>query len=389
MSKPIYLDYNATTPIAPEVAKAMEPFLFEYFGNPSSSHFYGAKTKQAVEVARKQVANLLNCSTKNIVFTSGGTESNNYAIQGAAVANKSRGNHIITSAVEHPAVIEVCRWLVSQGFDLSILPVDHHGMVDPLDLEKTINPETILVSIMHANNEVGTIQPIKRLAAIAKQHNLIFHTDAAQSIGKIQVDVDDLKVDLLTLAGHKLYAPKGVGVLYVREGIDLKNIMFGANHENGRRPGTENVLEIVGLGKACEVAARDLLNFNSQVQDYRNQFYLGLLDALGSKNIRRNGHPSQCLPNTISIGFRNIAANELISKIGHKVAASAGSACHADHVKVSDVLKAMEVPLEYAMGTVRFSLGRETTREKISQAVKVIVETVEDINLHNRTIDKT
>jgi cysteine desulfurase len=389
MSKPIYLDYNATTPIAPEVAKAMEPFLFEHFGNPSSNHFYGVKTKQAVEQARKQVANLLKCSTKNIVFTSGGTESNNYAIQGTAFAYRARGNHIITSAVEHPAVIEVCHWLVSQGYDLSILPVDHHGMVDPLDLEKTIKPETILVTIMHANNEVGTIQPIKRLVEIAKHHNIIFHTDAAQSIGKIQVDVDELKVDLLTLAGHKLYAPKGVGVLYVREGIDLKNIMFGANHESGRRPGTENVLEIVGLGKACEIAARDLKDFKSQVQDYRDQLYMGLLDALGSEKIRPNGHPSQCLPNTISIGFRNVAANELINKIGHKVAASAGSACHADQVKISEVLKAMGVPLEYAMGTIRFSLGRETSREKISQAIQVIVETVDNMNFRSCTIHKT
>jgi cysteine desulfurase NifS len=387
MNKPIYLDYNATTPIAPEVAEAMMPYLFEYFGNPSSSHGYGIESKKAVEIARVEVANLLCCSPLNIVFTSGGTESNNYAIQGTAFANRHKGNHIITSAVEHPAVSEVCNWLVSQGFELSILPVDHYGLVNPADLEKTIIPETILVTIMHANNEVGTIQPIKKLAAIAHRYNIIFHTDAAQSVGKIPVNVNTLGVDLLSLAGHKLYAPKGVGALYVRENVELKNLMFGANHENGRRPGTENVLEIVGLGEACALATRDLDKLQHQLQDSRDILFEGLIKTLGRENIRLNNPLSQSLPNTLSIGFRNIAANELLNRIQNKVAASAGSACHADQVRVSDVLKAMDVPLEFAMGTVRFSVGRGTTRENISQAIKVIIEAVQYFNPPNFTME--
>jgi cysteine desulfurase NifS len=383
MNKPIYLDYNATTPIAPEVAKAMIPYLYEHFGNPSSTHMYGNIAKNAVEKARVEVANLLNCRPENIIFTSGGTESNNFAIRGVAFANKHRGNHIITSAIEHPAVSEVCNWLVSQGFELSILPVDHYGLVNPADLEKSIKPETILVSIMHANNEVGTIQPITKLAEIAHRQNTIFHTDAAQSTGKIPVNVNELGVDLLSVAGHKLYAPKGVGVLFVRENVKLDNVMYGANHEGGRRPGTENVLEIVGLGKACAISRRDLEKLQSHFQDARDLLYRGLIRELGEGNVRMNGHPSRCLPNTLSIGFRNIAANVLLTGIHNKVAASAGSACHADQVRISSVLKAMNVPLEWAMGTVRFSVGRGTTRDDIVQAITDIADAVQNFNNPN------
>ena len=257
-TKPIYLDYNATTPIAKEVADAMVPYLYEHFGNPSSTHPYGVKTKLAIENARKQVAKAINCATQEIIFTSGGTESNNAAIRGYALANQHRGRHIITSAIEHPAVLEVCRHLEKQGFRVTYLPVDQFGLVDPQDLEDALTQETILVIVMHANNEVGTIEPIRHLADIAHAAGAAFHTDAAQTLGKIPVDVRELSVDLLSIAGHKLYAPKGVGALYIKSGLPVEKLLFGADHEKDRRPGTENVLEIVGLGTACEIAQRDL-----------------------------------------------------------------------------------------------------------------------------------
>ena len=257
-SAPLYLDYNATSPIAPEVADAMLPYLYEHFGNPSSLHAFGLQVKFALENARKQVASAINCDPEEIIFTSGGTESNNLAIRGYAFANRHKGQHIITSAIEHPAVIEVCRYLETQGFQVTILPVDRYGLVNPTDLKNALTPSTILVSIMHANNEVGTIEPIRELTQIAHSVDAIFHTDAAQTLGKIPVDVQALGVDMLSIAGHKLYAPKGVGALYVRNGVQLAKLMYGANHEVGRRPGTENVLEIVGLGQACEIAQRDL-----------------------------------------------------------------------------------------------------------------------------------
>ncbi|NWF95733.1 MAG: selenide, water dikinase SelD [Candidatus Thorarchaeota archaeon] len=371
-SRPIYLDYNATTPIAREVADAMTPFLYEHFGNPSSIHPYGALAKRAVEKARLQVASLLGCQPMEVVFTSGGTESDNFAIKGAALAYRSKGNHIITSAIEHPAVIEVCNWLREQGFRVTMLPVDDYGLVNPEDLKRMITAETTLVTVMHANNEVGTIQPIRELAQIVHEHGALIHTDAAQSVGKIPVHVDELQVDMLTVAGHKLYAPKGVGVLYVRSGVQLQQLMHGAGHEGGRRPGTENVLQIVGLGKACEVAGRDLEKNMRHFTEMRDRLHKRLQEALGENAIRLNGHPEKRLPNTLSIGFRDIEANTLLSEIGEQVAASAGAACHADRVDVSAVLQAMRVPMEYAMGTVRFSVGRETTPEDIDRAAEIV-----------------
>ncbi|NHI82800.1 MAG: selenide, water dikinase SelD [Candidatus Thorarchaeota archaeon] len=374
--RPIYLDYNATTPIDKEVADEMAPYLYEHFGNPSSSHLYGAKAKRAVEKARAQVASLLNCRAHEIVFTSGGTESNNYAIKGVAMSRREHGNHIITSAIEHPAVAEVCDWLKDQGFRITILPVDENGLVNPDDLEKAIDSETILVTIMHANNEVGTIQPITELTEIAHENGALFHTDAAQSVGKIPVAVDNLHVDLLSVAGHKLYAPKGIGVLYVRTGTKLSKLMHGANHELDRRPGTENVLEIVGLGKACELANRNLEKNMKKVRELRDLLYNDLVDALGEESIRLNGHPEKRLPNTLSLSFRNVEANTLLSEIGDRVAASAGAACHAEEVEVSQVLQAMDVPLEWAMGTIRFSVGKYTTKEDIEQAATIVTEAV-------------
>jgi len=374
--KPIYLDYNATTPVAREVADAMAPYLYEHFGNPSSSHSYGATTMKAVETARIQVANLLGCKPSEVIFTSGGTESNNYAMKGVALAGRSRGNHIITSAVEHPAVIEVGRWLATQGFRLTVLPVDEYGLVDPDSLEQAITPDTLLVTVMHANNEVGTLQPISRLATIAHRHGALMHTDAAQSVGKIPVNVDDLRVDLLSVAGHKAYAPKGIGALYIRTGVELAQLIHGAGHEGGRRPGTENVLEIVGLGQACQVAARDLERNRHHFQAMRDLLYRGLIRELGDGSVRFNGHPELRLSNTLSLSFRGIEANTLLSEVTDQIAASAGAACHADEVDVSAVLEAMAVPVEWAMGTVRFSVGRDTTPEEIEQAVEVMAGAV-------------
>jgi cysteine desulfurase NifS len=374
--KPIYLDYNATTPIAREVAQAMEPYLYEHFGNPSSSHPYGLVTKRAVEDARAQVAALLGCRPAEIIFNSGGTESNNYAIKGAALAQRQRGKHVITSAIEHPAVTEVCSWLETQGFGVTVLPVDEHGLVDPADLERAITPDTTLVTVMHANNEIGTLQPIAELAAIAHRHGALLHTDAAQSVGKVPVNVDELGADLLSMAGHKLYAPKGVGALYVRDGIQLAPLLHGAGHESGRRPGTESVLQIVGLGQACHIARRDLEDNIAHFQAMRDGLHAGLLRELGKGATRLNGHPQKRLPNTLSLSFRGVEANALLAEVGAEVAASAGAACHADEVRVSAVLRAIKAPLEWAMGTVRFSVGRGTTEEQVERAVEVLSRAV-------------
>ncbi len=376
-SKPIYLDYNATTPIDRRVAEAMLPYLYEHFGNPSSSHPYGVEARRAVEHARAQVAALLGCRPAEIIFTSGGSESNNTAIKGVAAAYRERGSHIITSAIEHPAVLEPCRWLESQGYHITYLPVDEYGMVDPADVERAITPETILVTIMHANNEVGTVQPIAAIATIAHRHGALMHTDAAQSVGKIPVRVDELGVDLLSVAGHKLYAPKGVGALYIRSGVRLVKFVHGADHEANRRAGTENVLGIVGLGQATEIAGRDLERNMAHMRTMRDRLWAGLTRELDTPGLLRlNGHPDERLPNTLSVGFRSIEANTLLAEIGEQVAASAGAACHADQVDVSTVLQAMQVPLEYAMGTVRFSVGRMTTAEEIDRAVEVVAAAV-------------
>ena len=376
-SKPIYLDYNATTPLTPEVIRAMRPFLEERFGNPSSAHPYGRITHKAVENARQRVAALIHADPREIIFTSGGTESNNIALQGIAKAYASKGTHIITSAIEHPAVTEVCRHLSTQGFAITVLPVDQYARVSPQDLEKALRPETVLVSIMQANNEVGTIQPIARLAELTHQAGALFHTDAAQSVGKIPVDLQNLGVDALSIAGHKLYAPKGVGALYLREGVKLEKILFGAGQENNRRPGTENVLEIVGLGRAAEQAANDLTILSAHFKTLRDRLHAGLTAALAPGTIRLNGHPEDRLPNTLNLSFKGIEANHLLNKISDHVAASAGAACHADQVQISSVIAAMGVPVAWAKGTVRFSVGRMTTAEEIDQTIVLVAQAVE------------
>ena len=374
--RPVYLDYNATTPIDPRVSRAMLPFLHEHFGNPSSGHAYGLEARRAVDNARMHVAKLLGSHPEEIVFTGGGSESNNYAIKGLAEANRARGNHIITSAVEHPAVTEVCRFLASRGFAVTVLPVDDHGLVAPRSVEKALTPKTILISIMHANNEVGTVQPIREIAEIARSHGIPVHTDAAQSVGKIPVQVDDLGVDLLTVAGHKLYAPKGVGALYVRSGVLLEKLIHGAGHEMNRRAGTENVLEIVGLGEACAMIDEDLPRHAAHMREMRDRLELGIRARVS--DIRVHGHPEKRLPNTLSVGFRGLEAGRFLSRL-ESVAASAGAACHGHDVHVSHVLEAMGVPLEFAMGTVRFSVGRFTTREEIDGAVTDVANAAEEL----------
>ncbi len=374
MPEPIYLDYNATTPHDPEVIAAMRPFFEEEFGNPSSSHYYGSRPKQAVNRAREQIALLLNCRPDEIIFTSGGTESNNFAIKGCAGTFCHKGNHIITSRIEHPAVLEVCRFLETIGYEITILPVDEFGLVNAADVAAAIKKGTILISIMHANNEVGTVEPIAEIAKLAKKYDIAFHTDAAQSVGKIPVDVNRLGVDLLSIAGHKVYAPKGVGALYIRPGLAPTKLMHGAGQEMAVRAGTENVLEIVGLGMACEIAARDLNKNMTHLQSMRDRLYEGIKKRCGQ--VKLNGHPQKRLPNTLSISFLGLEANRILDAIGTEVAASAGAACHSDTVQISDVLKAMNVPLEWAKGTLRLTTGRMTTAADIDKAVQVICSAV-------------
>lgn len=374
MTRPIYLDYNATTPHAPEVIETMRPFFETEFGNPSSSHWYGTEPNRAVMTARAQVAGILGCTESEVLFTSGGTESNNHAIKSIGGSRYPKGAHLITSSIEHPAVLEVYRFMERHGFAVTVLPVDADGLVNPSEVAAAIRPDTIMISIMHANNEVGTIQPIADISALARRHGILMHTDAAQSMGKIPVRVDDLGVDLLSVAGHKIYAPKGIGALYIRKGIETAVFCHGAGQENGRRAGTENVLGIVGLGAACKIAASEMVQHAQQMKSMRDRLEAGLSAALS--DVRFNGHRELRLPNTCSVSFRGLAANRILEEIGPEVAASAGAACHADRVEISHVLKAMQVPNEWAEGTLRFTTGRFTTADDIDRALNVIVAAV-------------
>lgn len=365
----IYLDFNASTPIAPEAVEAMRPYLSEHYGNPSSLHWAGASAKEAVKRARGQVAGILGCDPTEVVFTSGGSEANNHAIVGIFFANRSRGDHIVTTAVEHPATLQPCRFLErSLGAKVTVLPVDRYGMVDPDDVRKAITPRTILVTVMQANNEVGTIEPISAIARIAREAGVTFHTDAAQAVGKIGTDVEELGPDLLSVAGHKVYAPKGIGALYIREGTKIEPFLHGAGHEAGRRAGTENVLFAVALGAAC-AAARQRVGL-PKVKRLRDRFHEGLRGIFGDK-VTLNGHPSARLPNTLNVNFVGRIGAQLLAALPG-VAASTGSACHAGSVTLSPVLAAMGVPPEEGMGAVRFSLGRTTTWEELEEVLRML-----------------
>jgi cysteine desulfurase len=369
--KRIYLDYNASTPIDPAVATAMRPFFEDHYGNPSSGHWASIEAKTALETARGQVAALLGCNNDEIVFTSGGSEADNLAVKGSYFALRDKGDHIITTRIEHPAIIEPCQFLEHLGARVTYLPVDPTGRINPDELRKAITPRTILVSVMHANNEVGTIEPIEDCARIAREHNVPFHTDAAQSVGKLSTDVNELGVDLLSIAGHKLYAPKGIGALFVRRGVRLKPLIHGARHEGGRRAGTESAWLAVGLGKACELA-RDLSSMD-RMRALRDHFGQELRNRFGN-GVVLNGHPTHRLPNTLNVSFIGSIGSEILARL-EGVAASTGSACHSGRIELSPVLEAMGVSSEIGMGAIRFSLGRTTARNEVD----VVVERLTDL----------
>jgi cysteine desulfurase len=357
----LYFDHNASTPLAPEVAAVMRRVMEEAFGNPSSPHWAGAPARELIDKSRQQVADLLGCSTEEIVFTSGGSEANNLALKGAFFSSRRDCPHIITTRIEHPAILSPCAFLERLGAEVTYLPVDGTGRIDPDNLRRTITPDTILISVMHANNEVGTIQPIEECAKIAREHGVLLHTDAAQSVGKIATKVDELGVDLLSIAGHKFYAPKGIGALYVRRGVALEPLIHGAGHENGRRAGTESALLTAALGEACKLA-KDLPSME-RVRALRDRLWERLRRAFGEQ-VALNGHPERRLPNTLNVSFIGRIGAEILGSLDG-VAASTGSACHAGRIELSPVLEAMGVRPEVGMGAVRFSLGRPTTQDDV------------------------
>jgi cysteine desulfurase len=366
----IYLDYNASTPLAPEVAQIVRRLADQAHGNPSSTHFAGRPAREIVDHARRQVAELLGCTPGEIVFTSGGSEANNLALKGLFHAAAGTPVHIITTQIEHPAILAPCRFLERLGARVTYLPCDSAGLIDPDDLKRAIAPDTRLISIMHANNETGTVQPIAACAEIAREHAVPMHTDAAQSVGKLPTRVGEIGVDLLSLAGHKFYAPKGVGALYVRAGLKLEPLIHGAGHEDGRRAGTESAMLLAALAAAAELAS-DLSQVGG-IRTLRDEFWRQLRSALGNRVVL-NGHPEQRLPNTLNISFVGRDGAAILDALDG-VAASTGSACHAGRVELSPVLAAMQVPPEIGMGAVRFSLGRPTTREEIDRVVARLVE---------------
>jgi len=368
----VYLDYNASTPVAPEVAEAMQPFLRQGFGNPSSKHWASAGLQESLAAARRQVADLLGSTPAEIVFTSGGSEATNHALKGAYFTHGRRDAHIVTTQIEHPATIETCRFLERLGAKVTYLPVDGQGLLDPMDFRQAITSATILVSVMHANNEVGTIQPIAEISAIAHEHGILSHTDAAQSAGKIHVDVNTLGVDLLTLAGHKLYAPKGVGALYLRDGVEIEPLIHGGGQEDGQRSGTEAVMMAVALGTACDLASKRLAD--AKVGATRDYFWSALKDAFGDA-VTQNGDTNNRLPNTLNVSFIGRDGSKILERL-EGFAASTGSACHEDAVTMSPVLAAMGLTDDVAMGAIRFSVGEATATDEIDRAVQSLKDVV-------------
>ena len=367
----IYLDYNATTPIAGEVSEAMMPFILENFGNPSSSHAMGKQAKAALEKARSQVAGLLGCDSGEVIFTSGGSESNNAVLKGAAQSLKTQGRHIVTTEIEHPAIMNPCVFLMENGYDVTFIPVDRYGLVDPDDIKGAIREDTLLISVMHANNETGTIQPIEEVGKIAGERGVLFHTDAAQSVGKIKTDVLQLGVDFLTIAGHKLYAPKGVGALYIRSGVEITPLIHGAGQEMGKRAGTENIILSVGLGAACELAMKGIEKEKARLASLRNRLHQSIISSVPGAIL--NGHPEKRLPNTLNISLPNANGGAVLEEIPD-LCASTGAACHDRSVSLSHVLAAMGVSKETGMGAIRLTLGRYTTEAEIDQAADWLVK---------------
>lgn len=368
--KRIYLDHAATTPTDPEVVEAMLPYLSEVFGNPSSIHSFGQEAKAAVEEARDKIAALIGARGEEIVFTGSGTEADNFALQGTAYASEGKGNHIITTTIEHHAVMETCKFLQGLGFEVTCLPVDSYGLVDPQDVRKAITDKTILISVMHANNEVGTIEPIAEIGEIAREAGVYFHTDAVQAVGHIPVKVDELGVDMLAMSAHKFYGPKGVGALYIRKGTKLIPLMHGGEHERRRRAGTENVPAIVGLGKAAEIAQREMDVEAKWLIHLRDKLIKGLMGR--SEHIRLNGHPARRLPNNVNVSIEFVEGESMLLNLDLEgIAASTGSACSSGSLEPSYVLLAMGLSHELAHGSLRFSLGRETTEEDIERVLEV------------------
>lgn len=372
----VYLDHSATTPVRPEVAELMLTYLTTHFGNPSSIHSFGREAKKAQEIAREQVAGLIGANPQEIIFTSGGTEADNLAVIGVAQAYSKKGKHLITSTIEHHAVLDTFEYLEKQGFKVTYIPVDSEGMVDPEDVEKAITDETTLISIMHVNNEVGTIQPIEEIGRIAKSKGVIFHTDAVQSVGKIPVDVNKLQVDLLTASSHKIYGPKGVGCLYVRKGVRLEPQFHGGGQERKRRPGTENLPGIVGFGKAAELAGQELEQEMERLTELRDMLIRGILERI--PEVKLNGHREKRLPGNVNVSIRYIEGESLLLSLDMKgIAASSGSACTSGSLDPSHVLLAMGIPHEIAHGSLRMTLGRDNTKEDIEYVLEVLPAIVE------------
>ncbi|RJP58049.1 MAG: cysteine desulfurase NifS [Deltaproteobacteria bacterium] len=373
--KKIYMDHNATTPLHPEALDAMLPFLKDNFGNPSSIHWAGRGVKKYIDEAREKAADLLNADPSEIVFTGGGSEGDNLAIKGVVNVLKKKSNHIITTQVEHPAVLTTCQYMEKRGCKVTYLPVDHDGMIDLDDLRDSITKKTVLISIMYANNETGTLFPIKEVGEIAADNGIVFHTDAVQAVGKIPVDVKDLNVDLLSLSGHKLYGPKGIGCLYVKEGRSLVPLIHGGHQEGGRRAGTENIPGIVGLGKACEIANRDMESQLKHIAKLRDRLYKGVIDKLD--HVKLNGHPVNRIPNTLNLSFEFIEGESLLLNLDLEgIAVSSGSACTSGSLKPSHVLTAMDITPEIAQGSLRFSLGLGNTEEDVEYVLGVLPEIV-------------
>lgn len=373
--KRIYLDHNATTPLHPEVLEAMLPYYKDFFGNPSTIYSFGREARKATDEAREKVADLIGASPGEIIFTSGGTEADNLALKGVVSALKRKGRHIITSSVEHHAVLSTCQHLEKKGIQITYLPVDKYGQINPGKVEEAITDETILISIIHASNEVGTTEPISEIGEITRKFGIYFHTDAVQTIGKIPINVEKMKIDLLSLSGHKFYGPKGIGALYVRKGTRIHPLIHGGEQERRRRAGTENVAAIVGLGKAAEIASREMEKESKYVASLRDRLEEKIREKIDY--IYLNGHPTQRLPNTLNISFKFIEGESLILNLDLKgIAASTGSACTSESLEPSHVLSAMGIPPEVAQGSIRFSLGRDNSEEEIDYTVENLVEIV-------------
>ncbi len=378
MKDRIYLDFAATTPVAPEVMEEMLPFFTEFYGNPSSIHGFGRDARRAVEKARGRVAELLHVPARDLYFTSGGSESDNWALKGAALAEKNRGKRILVSAVEHHAVLDACKWLQGQGFDVIFLPVDQYGTVAPETVEKYITDDTVLISVMAANNEIGTIQPVREIGEIAREHGILFHTDAVQAAGAFPLNAAAAGADLISISAHKIYGPKGIGALYIRGGTRMESLIHGGAQERGLRAGTENLAGIVGFGKAAELAAQRMEQDSARITALRDRLIHGILDRVPGAVL--NGHPTRRLPNNCHFSFPGIEGEALLLRLDLAgIAASAGSACTAGSMEPSHVLLAIGQRSELANGSLRMTLGRETTEKEIDEVLEVLPKIAKDL----------